>query len=154
MKRIHIVTIILTCLASGCAAKVDQRGYVPYDNWKEQVRIGASKDEVVTALGSPSSQSAFGTETWYYISGRKEAQAFFKPEVVKQDVIRIEFDQAGMVSKVETFDENSRQDLRYVKRTTPTEGHTLGFVEQILGNIGRFNKSDSGSVAPGGRRKN
>ena len=49
------------------------------------------------------------------------------------------------------YDLANSQDIDIVSRTTPTEGHTLGFFEQILGNIGRFNSpgSPTGSAAPG-----
>ena len=96
---------------------------------------GTTRDEVLSGLGSPSVQSSFGTETWYYVASRKEATAFLKPEVTEQQVTRIEFDAAGVVSKIENFDESNSQDLNYAKRVTPTEGHQLGFFEQIMGNI-------------------
>ena len=159
MAKIQIVklTVLFTAaLLCACSAKVDNRGYVSTGDIKTMVSVGQSRDEVLTNLGSPSSQSTFGTETWYYISTRKEATAFLKPEVVKQDVTKIEFDSAGMVSKIDTFNEQNSEDFSIAKRTTPTEGHSLGFLEQVLGNVGRFNKpgstgSSRGPTGPGSR---
>ncbi len=148
---VKLALLTTAMLATACSAKVDNRGYVSTGDIKTMVAVGQTRDEVLTNLGSPSSQSTFGNETWYYISSRKEATAFFKPEVVKQDVTRIEFDTEGMVSKVETFNEESREDVAITKRTTPTEGHRLGFIEQLLGNIGRFNKPRDNTGGPGGR---
>lgn len=154
MKQFQPVKLSFCLLLLACAPKVDQHGYVKAGDWKEQVAIGrTSKDEVLAAFGSPSAQNSFGAETWYYISSRQETVAFLKPEVVEQDVVRIEFDQAGIVSDVTAFDKNSGKEFSLVKRTTPTEGHSMGVVEQLLGNIGRFNSpgGNSGSIAPGGR---
>ena len=155
MFNIQRLTSMLLCaiaLAS-CSPKVDTRGYTSDENIKDVLVIGkTTRDEVQAKFGSPSSQSSFGSETWYYISGRKETVGPFAPEVVQQKVVRVEFDQAGIVQKVEDYSEKDGRDFALVKRTTPTEGHTMGFIEQALGNIGRFNRPDSsGGVAPGRR---
>jgi len=130
MKRIHIVNLILLLALAACSPKVANGGYVHDGDIKDQLVVGqATKDQVKEKLGSPSAQSSFGTETWYYITNRQETVAFFKPEIVKQDVVRIEFDSAGLVSKVDTYNKNDGESFAMVKQTTPTEGHTLGFFE-------------------------
>lgn len=142
--------LLLTLLAlSACDPKVDNRGYVSNAVWKDQIAPGTTtKDQVLATFGSPSAQSTFGEETWYYINTRKEATAFLKPEVVEQNVVRLTFDANGVVSKMETFDKNNSKEFDVAKRVTPTEGHQLGFFEQIIGNIGRFNKGgDTGAGA-------
>lgn len=147
IQPLKLAILSCLCLLAACSAKVDNRGYVSTGDIKTMVSVGQTRDEVLANLGSPSSQSSFGNETWYYIAARKEATAFLKPEVVKQDVTKIEFDMAGIVSKVETFNEENSQDIPIAKRKTPTEGHSLGFMEQLLGNVGRFNKpTDSSST--------
>jgi len=145
--------IVLTLSISACDPKVDNRGYVSNAAWKDNITIGkTTKDEVLATFGSPSSQASFGDETWYYISERKEATAFLKPEVVDQKVVRLTFDTNGVVSNMETFDKSSSKDFDVAKRVTPTEGHQLGFVEQILGNIGRFNKGGATGSGAAPRR--
>lgn len=152
MKK-HILIAILLPLAA-CSPKVENKGYAKQKDLVEHIVVGQStKQEIVDNFGSPSSQSSFGNETWYYINNRLEAVAFLRPEVVEQDITRIEFDSAGVVSKVENFDTNSMQEIDLVGRETPTEGHTMGFLEQTLGNVGRFNNPGgtgrAGTVAPG-----
>ena len=136
---------------AGCSPKVYSGGYVSENPIKDEVAVGQTKDQVKEKLGSPSSQSSFGDEAWYYISDKQEMLAFFKPEVVQQDVTRIQFDATGLVSKVETYDLKDGEKVAMVSRTTPTEGHTLGFFEQTLGNLGRFNAPSNNSSAPGRR---
>ena len=155
MFKLQRVIPVFLCAAAlaACEPKVDTRGYVSDQVIKDQIIAGqTTRDEVMAKLGSPSSQSSFGSETWYYISDRKETVAFMAPEVVQQKVVRIEFNSAGIVDKVEDYSEKDSRDFALVKRTTPTEGHTMSFIEQTLGNIGRFNRPDSsGGVAPGRR---
>jgi len=130
-----------------CAPEVEQRGYTNDADWKSQVIAGKStKEQVQEALGSPSTRSSFGEETWFYISGRKESVAFLKPKVVEQDIFKITFDDKGVVKTAESIDEDKAQKFDLVDRTTPTEGHSVGLVEQLLGNIGRFNHPTDGVV--------
>jgi outer membrane protein assembly factor BamE (lipoprotein component of BamABCDE complex) len=155
MKLHSLIPLALVC-ATACSAKIDNRGYVRQEPMKEKIVVGStSKQEIIDRYGSPSSQSTFGNETWYYISNRKETVGFLKPEVVEQDVTKIEFDQAGMVSKVDNYDLNNAENVKMVNRETPTEGHQMNFLEQVLSNVGRFNKpgGTNGSVA-GGRQAN
>ncbi len=150
MKK-HLLIALLLPIAA-CSPKVDNKGYVKQADLSAEIKVGqTTKQEVLENYGSPSSQSSFGSETWYYINNRLETVAFLKPDVVEQDVTRIEFNSAGVVSKVESFGSDKITDVKTVSRTTPTEGHTMSFIEQTLGNVGRFNKpgSTTGTVAPG-----
>lgn len=138
---------------AGCGPKVENNGYVRNEDLKNLVSIGKStKDEVQNTLGSPSAQSSFGTDTWYYITDRKEAYAFLKFDVIEQEVTRIAFDDSGVVTEVEHFDQSQSEAFPIVKRETITEGHTLGFFEQMLGNIGRFNAPGNRGGPVAGRR--
>ena len=141
----------LLLLLAACSPKVDNGGYVRDGAIKDQLVVGQStREDVKTKLGSPSSQSSFGDETWYYISDRKEAYAFLKPEIVQQDVVSVVFNANGVVSELRNYNIDNSKDFDIVQRTTPTEGHTLGFFEQVLGNVGRFNRpGNDNTVAPG-----
>jgi len=139
----------------GCGPKVETNGYVKREEIKSLITPGKStRDEVQTTLGSPSAQSTFGNDSWYYITDRKEAYAFMKYDIVEQNVTRIDFDENGLVTSVDDYDKSNSEDIQLVKRETATEGHTLGFFEQMLGNIGRFNAPGGGGAAnpAGGRR--
>jgi outer membrane protein assembly factor BamE (lipoprotein component of BamABCDE complex) len=153
MKKQASILILLAFAA--CSPIVDNKGYVKQADLKDRLVIGqTSKQEVFDQFGSPSSQSSFGPETWYYIHNRKETVGFLKPEVVDQDITSVEFDANGNVAKVGGYTQAEAQEVKNVKRETPTEGHALGFVEQVLGNVGRFNKPGStgnSPIAPGRR---
>jgi len=148
-----VTTVCVSVALCACSPKVDSGGYVHEEPLKDQIAIGqATREDVRTKLGSPSTQATFGEETWYYITQRKEAYAFLKPEVVKQEVTSIAFDDKGVVSKVDNYTLADGEDVTLVSRSTPTEGHTLGFFEQILGNVGRFNNpgnANNSSAVPG-----
>lgn len=126
---------------AGCSPIVDARGHVEDEPMEKRILPQTTtQDDVLRQYGSPSSISTFGPEVWYYISSRKERQAFFKPKIVDQRVTEIEFGGDGVVKEVRAYDMKDGKRIDVVEGTTPTEGHKLGFVEQVLGNLGRFNK--------------
>jgi outer membrane protein assembly factor BamE (lipoprotein component of BamABCDE complex) len=149
MKR--ILACILAFSACACSPNVDTRGHIIDPEWKAQIRPGESTHEDVLAImGSPSTTSSFGDETWYYIAMTRESHAFFKPKIAQGDVVRVSFEVNGVVKTVEFFDETTMRNVSFAKRETPTEGHQMTVLEQMLGNIGRFNSS-SPSGGPGRR---
>ena len=128
----------------GCTPTVEVRGYVPDDELIGAITEGVdSRFEVEEKLGSPSSVATFnlpgGGKTWYYISKRTESLAFFAEEVLDQQVVAIEFDQAGYVKQIRHYGVEDGQIIEIADDRTPTRGQELGFLEQIFGNIGRFN---------------
>ena len=133
---------LVAMLVSGCEdlRQPASHGYLEATPMDESIKVGeTTKAEVLKVYGSPSTVSAFPPETWYYISRYRETVAFLEPELKKQKVARIEFDAAGVVSKYELKSEKDAKDVEFVERTTPTEGRKLGMMEQLLGNIGKFN---------------
>lgn len=130
----------MTLLFAACATTVP-RGHLKEDETLTGIKTGAtSQDEVRKILGSPSSQSTFGPPTWYYISSIRENRSLFAPKIVDQHVVEIAFDSAGVVSGMKQYTLADGKNIEIASQTTPTEGQTLGFFEQILSNLGRFNK--------------
>lgn len=140
--RIGSTGVALLCALAACEGvrQIESRGYIATKPVAESIQIGSTtKQEVRNLLGSPSTVSSYPPETWYYISRERETIGFLSPELTDQKVARIEFDAAGKVAKLENFGTDAAQEMDYVERETPTEGRTLGVMEQLLGNLGRFN---------------
>lgn len=123
-----------------CSPVVRTNGNMVSDDSLSQVVQGVSRREDVAALlGTPSAESTFNSNEWYYIGQRTEQTAFFAPEVTDRKVVRITFDGAtGTVANVELLNKDAGQDIALVTRKTPTAGHNLTVIEQVLGNVGRF----------------
>ena len=137
-------------LMVACEPMVDTRGHVDEREMKTVLKVGVNtREDVERLFGSPSSRSNFGEETWYYIRTRKESQAFFKPEITDQKVTELVFEPSGVLKGMREYGNADATGVQVVEKVTPTEGHSLGFFEQLLGNVGRFNKGrDATSSAP------
>ncbi len=140
---------------AACVPNVDQRGNLPEPEKIAQIQPGrTTRDQVVKILGTPSSVGVFNDKSWYYISRKTSQVAFLDPDVLDQQVYIVNFDGKGVVRGVDHKEMKDGRDIEPAPGATPAPGRELTLVEQVLGNIGRFNKStpasDGGeSRAPG-----
>ncbi|OHC83604.1 MAG: hypothetical protein A3G73_10735, partial [Rhodospirillales bacterium RIFCSPLOWO2_12_FULL_67_15] len=124
-----------------CAPRIHNQGHEVDPERLAQVEAGkTNRDQVLEILGSPSSNSTFGSEIWYYVSQRVHSTLFFRPEVDDRKVVTIEFDPEGVVTAVNTVGLTDGRAVRPVERVTPTSGHEMTVLEQVLGNFGRFSR--------------
>ena len=124
-----------------CSPRIDSRGNLPDPDKLAEIKPGKhSRNDVAEILGSPSSIAVFDQETWYYISKRTEAVAFFEPDVAERQVVIVRFNKKGVVTGVETLGLEQGHAVEAVERKTPTAGAELSIMQQLLGNMGRFNK--------------
>jgi outer membrane protein assembly factor BamE (lipoprotein component of BamABCDE complex) len=138
----------LAMLVAACSPMVAKHGHRLEASDLERVRPGVtSREEVQRLLGSPSAVATFDANRWYYISQRTEQLTFYQKDIVAQDVVAITFDERGIVSDVETRDIQQANAVTPDPDKTRTLGNELTVVEQLIGNIGRFN-SASGSGGP------
>ena len=134
------VGLALALGSGACTARIDQRGNKPDEDQVVLINPGVDdKNRVAELIGTPSAISTFNDRTWYYISKRTETVAFFDPETVDQEVLAISFDDSGVVDNMRIYGPEDGRTIAYVDRTTPTEGNELTLIQQLLGNLGRFN---------------
>jgi outer membrane protein assembly factor BamE (lipoprotein component of BamABCDE complex) len=137
---------------AGCVAVLDQRGNLPEPDKLALIHPGATtRDEVTKILGTPSSTGIFDDKNWYYISRRTKQVAFLDPDLLDQQVYIVNFDDKGVVRGIDHKDLKDGREIEPAPGATPAPGRELTFLEQVLGNIGRFNKggaTDGGKEAP------
>lgn len=140
MKARISILVLVAALAAGCADQVSTHGHILRAATVEDVRPGvATRRDVQAALGTPSTTAPFDSNVWYYISQVRVRQAFFKPDTAQQQVLVVHFDGNDVVDRVGVLAEEDSQEVTLVARETPTAGHELSLLEQLLGNVGRFN---------------
>lgn len=128
----------------GCAPRVATHGnMVDIDNLAAIEPGQSDKGRVLALLGSPSTESEFGPETWMYIARRTEQTAFFAEEVIEQRVIYIAFDENGVVDSIGRLNREDGKQIEYVGRETQTAGQRISLLQQLFGNIGRFNNPEN-----------
>jgi outer membrane protein assembly factor BamE (lipoprotein component of BamABCDE complex) len=120
----------------GGISQTTQHGYVISPTALEQVPPGSSKEQVLIALGSPSTTANYGNDVFYYISQTRERPVAFMPEkVVNQRVVAVYFNKKDQVDHVANYGLKDGKVFDFVSRTTPTGGSDQSFLQQVLSGV-------------------
>ncbi|MEM6492141.1 MAG: outer membrane protein assembly factor BamE, partial [Pseudomonadota bacterium] len=139
--RIALAAAFAAALA-GCARFEDNTGVIAQDRDIARLTPGETrKEDVAALLGGPSTIGTFDDNRWYYVGSRATRLAFFDPNLQEQRVVVVEFEDDGVLRRVRKLDESDSRSIDRVARETPTAGAELTFVQQLLGNLGRFNEN-------------
>jgi outer membrane protein assembly factor BamE (lipoprotein component of BamABCDE complex) len=153
-RKALILSVALAGL-SACAPVVARQGFQVQDIAPKDVKVGEdTKSTVLTKLGSPSAQSTFEPNVWYYISQTNETYTYHRPQVSAREVTVVTFDKTTeQVTKVDTLALKDGRRLAYNNRETPTRGRELSILEQLLGTVGKGLNlpSDDQNRVPGQR---
>jgi outer membrane protein assembly factor BamE (lipoprotein component of BamABCDE complex) len=143
------ITIALATVAliglSACSATSNVRGNMVPDHILATVQPGVDNaGDVMRKLGSPTARDPFDPSVWYYIGQRTEKRGILDPKVVEERVLIAKFSPEGTLASL-TEREGGRNDIPYSREKTPTSGNEITFMQQLLGNLGKFNKDELGS---------
>lgn len=121
------------CTGGGGVGQVTQHGYILSDTALQQVPVGSSREQVLIALGTPSTTAEFGGEVFYYISQtRARAVQFVNSRIVDQRVLAVYLDSNGRVTRIADYGMQDGQVFDFVTRTTPTGGEDLTFIQSMF----------------------
>jgi outer membrane protein assembly factor BamE (lipoprotein component of BamABCDE complex) len=126
--------IALVCAAlGGCTGEQFQKGYILPQGALEQIPIGASQDQVLIVMGTPSTVATLSGEVFYYISQRSvRPVAFMNQKVVDQRVIAIYFDKNRQVQRLANYGLQDGKIFDFISRTTPTSGQEMSYLTPLF----------------------
>src|SRR5580658_3159679 len=123
------VLVALGLMPGGCFGENFQRGYVLPDGALEQIPLGASQEQVLIVLGTPSTVATVSGEAFYYISQRSERPVSFMPnKIVDQRVIAVYFDRSRKVQRLAEYGLKDGKVFDFISRTTPTGGADMSII--------------------------
>ena len=95
--------------------------------------VGASREQVELALGTPSTTGVTNNEVFYYISQTElQPVRFLNPRTVDRRILAVYFDSDGRVREIAEYGIKDGKVFDFIARKTPTTGEDLGFVSQVL----------------------
>jgi outer membrane protein assembly factor BamE (lipoprotein component of BamABCDE complex) len=129
----YLAIFALALSLGGCLGETFQRGYVLPEGALEQIRLGASQEQVLIVLGTPSTVATVSGEAFYYISQRAERSISFMPtKITDQRVVAIYFDKDRRVERVASYGIKDGRVFDFIGRTTPTAGSDITVVKAML----------------------
>jgi outer membrane protein assembly factor BamE (lipoprotein component of BamABCDE complex) len=144
--NVVLSSVVVSAMIS-CTPRFDSRGNLPDPDLVANIEVGhVNKREVLEMIGSPSTVEPFLEETWYYISQKSETKAFFEAKTIQRQVLIIRFDEKGIVKEIKSIGLEKGRNIKMVDRTTPTAGKEITILQQLFGNVGRFNKAEDGDT--------
>jgi outer membrane protein assembly factor BamE (lipoprotein component of BamABCDE complex) len=123
----------LICAVMGGCSEQFQKGYILPEGALEQIPIGASQDQVLIVMGTPSTVATLSGEVFYYISQHAErAVAFMPQKVTDQRVIAIYFDTIRQVKRLANYGLQDGKIFDFISRTTPTSGQEMSYLTPLF----------------------
>jgi outer membrane protein assembly factor BamE (lipoprotein component of BamABCDE complex) len=126
--------VLMGAAVGGCT-QVYHHGYLIPEGALEQIPLGASQEQVLIVLGTPSTVATISGEVFYYISQRAEQTSFLPQTEVDRRVVAVYFDKARRVQRLANYGLKDGKIFDFVSRTTPSGGveqNYLGFVFHIV----------------------
>lgn len=135
--------LALTCgaalLSAACTPVMATRGNLLEDYQIAEVQPGIStRSDVLKSLGSPSTQSTFDSNVWYYIGQETEKKGILDPKIVNERIVMVAFDDEGVVQEAKDVD-REHMNIPYARNKTPTHGNDSTAIQEFFGNLGKFN---------------
>ncbi|MBC2666035.1 outer membrane protein assembly factor BamE [Novosphingobium flavum] len=149
LRQVMVGVVAVSALA-GCASIKDHRGYLVDQALVDSVQPGIdNKLSVERTLGRPTFISQFGEPVWYYVAIDTHQAAFTRPRPYNELALKVHFDQAGNVARLEKTGMEKVVILDPDGHVTPTLGAHRTFLEDLFGNIGTVG-SGLGAQGPNG----
>lgn len=133
-----LAVFLLAGLVSACLQGEEfQRGYILDEEALAKVRPGMTAQQVLETMGTPSTVSTVGNQSWYYVSQRSQQRfAFQRQTVVEQRVTAIYFTPQLRVERTALYGIEDGRIFDFISRTTPTGGAEQSFLANLFRGMG------------------
>jgi outer membrane protein assembly factor BamE (lipoprotein component of BamABCDE complex) len=149
VRRLILVACLLLPSCAWLMPPPQVRGNkVDPEAMKELTPGTSTKADVSAIIGSPTARDTFDDNTWLYISELTQERIGRTLGELKQNVVVLNFGENGVLKSIQKLDEAAALPVTVVARTTASPGTEASFMQQLLGNIGRFNPA--GALPSGG----
>jgi outer membrane protein assembly factor BamE (lipoprotein component of BamABCDE complex) len=150
-----LLALLLTACSVVEAPRQLRGNRVDSDQLKELVPGTSTRADATSLLGSPTAKATFDDNTWIYIGETTRTRVARTPGILQQDVVVLSFDAGGVLRGVKKLNQDDGMDVAVVSRATPSPGSEASFMQQLLGNVGKFSTGgvpggSGGARTPGG----
>ncbi len=149
MTRNVAAACAVSLVLCGCSlfeAPIITRGnMVDPDLLKELVPGTSGRADVVALIGSPTTRATFEDNIWIYVGQKTQSRVGRTPGLRDQEVVVLTFDNGGVLRDVKRLNEDDAKQVAMASGSTPSPGSEASFLQQLLGNVGRFSAGGFGA---------
>ena len=141
MKKIIYSLLILLIIISACQRKevIKTHGISYLDKREKLIFVNKSnKNDVVKIFGQPSTKGMTNDNLWIYIERAKTRGKLLKlgrSYLKKNNVLILEFNKYGVLSKKEFYDKENMKKINFAKAITENDIKKENFVYGFLSSI-------------------
>jgi outer membrane protein assembly factor BamE (lipoprotein component of BamABCDE complex) len=103
----------------------------------------STRQDVTALLGSPTVKGAFDDNRWIYVSEVTRPVIAGTQGIEDQHVVVVTFDDKGVLTGVQKRAQDDALPVQVVDRSTPSPGTEASWLQQLLGNVGKFTPAAS-----------
>jgi outer membrane protein assembly factor BamE (lipoprotein component of BamABCDE complex) len=150
VRRLMLVSCLLLSSCAWLMPPPQLRGNkVDPESMKELTPGTSTKADVSAIIGSPTARDSFDDNTWLYISEVTQQRIGRTLGELEQNVVVLNFDEKGVLKSIDNLNKDAALPVSVAARTTPSPGTEASFLQQLLGNIGRFNPTGAATTGGG-----
>jgi outer membrane protein assembly factor BamE (lipoprotein component of BamABCDE complex) len=149
MKKNICLLFIVSILIAGCQEKLIKTHGIAYLEQREKLIIvnETNKNDTVKILGNPSTKGMQDKNLWIYIERTNTRGKIFrlgKKHLMKNNVLVLEFNKYGILSRKEFYDKNKMNKVEFAKDETENEIMKENFIFSFLSSVRQkmMNKRD------------
>jgi len=135
MKYILLLILFLTFSCSANKVK-NNHGVLSLEKKFNKITINKSNsNDVIAIFGPPSTKSTFDNNVWIYIERKKINQSIFKlgkQKIKKNNVVVLELDSKGLLSKKEFLDLNKMNKYKFSENSTEITYRKNTYIYNVL----------------------
>ena len=139
MKNFFLIIIAL--FISNCSLNEvsNHHGVLFLDKKQEKLIVNnTNKNDIINKLGPPSTKSTFNNDVWIYIERKTTKGSLLKlgqKKLIVNNVLILEIDDRGLLSKKDFFDINDMNELDFSKDSTEKIYTKKSFIYDFLSSL-------------------
>ena len=139
MRTFSLLTAgILALCVSACSPTFRNHGYIPPEEQLQELVVGVdTRASVEDIVGPPTAGGVLEGGNFFYVRSTVRIIGPRRPRVIDRQVLAVSFDEAGVLSNIETFGLEDGRVVAISRRVTDSGVSDISFLRQLLGNIGQ-----------------
>ncbi len=160
MRPTRLVPLLVILIASGglVGCQYFQANRQTRGNMVDPIDYGqlvpgtSTRADVTSLIGSPTTRAMFDDNTWIYVGMQTQPTIGGFPHINKQQVMVLTFNNNGTLQSIHRATKKDSVLVAMDGRVTPSPGSEATFLQQVIGNVGRYNPA--GLLGPAGTNPN
>lgn len=131
------IYFLLLVLAISSCKNYYKHGYMFEYSDSKLLERNMSSSQVLALMGSPTFISDIENEKWYYLNEQLSSFLFFKPKIIKREILIIEYVNNNVVDIANLSLDDQAKKFVFNPKQTAVDDHKSNFFSKLFSNVGQ-----------------